>query len=130
MSKLLYLIPFMFLFIVVGKSQSSNTQKVVAISAEKFKNMAETGRYPIIDIRTAREFEAGHIKGAINIDFYKKSFYGEMQKYKDKPFLFYCRSGNRTGHALRKFREMGFKEAYELDKGIIVWKRLNYSLAQ
>ncbi len=123
MKKILLLLPLLLGFMFNINAQSASSKGVVAITAKKFKNMAESGRYPIIDIRTAREFDEGHIKGAINIDFYKKTFYGKMMEYKNKPFLFYCRSGNRTTHALKKFNQMGFKEAYELKDGIIAWKR-------
>ncbi len=130
MKKLLLLLPLLFGFVFVSNAQSADAKGAVPISAKKFKNMADSGRFPIIDIRTAREFEEGHIKGAINIDFYKKTFYGKMSEYKDKPFLFYCRSGNRTTHALKKFNQMGFKEAYELKDGIIAWKRAGLILIQ
>jgi rhodanese-related sulfurtransferase len=120
---------FLFLLAVilgVGmnlNAQSTTAKGVITISAKNFKTMADSGKYPIIDIRTAREFEAGHIKGAINIDFYKKEFYMKMSEYKNKPFIYYCRSGNRTGQAQRKFNELKYKEGYELGRGIISWKR-------
>jgi len=126
---------FLLLVAFVGFSFSSSAQTqdsgdVKTISAEEFKQKADSGKYTIIDIRTPREFEAGHIKGAINIDFYKKSFFSKMEKYKNKAFLYYCRSGNRTGQAKRKFNQMGFKEGYELDRGIISWKRAGYGFVK
>ena len=130
MKKLLLLLPLLFGFVFYSNAQSASSKGVVSISAKKFKNMAESGRYPIIDIRTAREFDEGHIKGAININFYEKTFYGRMAEYKDKPFLFYCRSGNRTSLAMKKFKQMGFKEAYELKDGIIAWNREAFNLIQ
>ena len=126
---------FLLLVVLVGFSysllaQTQSSTAVKTISAEEFKQKADSGKYTIIDIRTPREFEAGHIKGAINIDFYKKSFFGKMEKYKNKAFLYYCRSGNRTGQAKRKFNQMGFKEGYELDRGIISWKRAGYGFVK
>lgn len=111
-------------------AQAVNSKGVIAISAEKFKKMADSGKYTIIDIRTPREFAQGHIKGAINIDFYKKSFYVKMGKYKDTTFLYYCRSGNRTGQAMRKFNQMNFKEGYDLQHGIISWKRAGFGFVK
>ena len=103
---------------------------VVAIPVNEFKKKVDSGMYVIIDIRTPREYEAEHIKGAINIDFYKKDFYEKMSAYKDKPFLYYCRSGNRTGQARKKFNRMKFKEGYELARGINVWRRAGYDLVK
>ena len=126
---------FLVLIVFVGFSYSSSAQTqsaagVKTISAQEFKQKADSGKYTIIDIRTPREFAAGHIKGAINIDFYKKSFYGKMEKYKNKAFLYYCRSGNRTGQAKRKFNQMGFEEGYELNRGIISWKRAGFGFVK
>ncbi len=121
--------------LMLGLNFSSNAQTqsatgVKTISAQEFKQKADSGKYPTIDIRTAREFEAGHIKGAINIDFYKKDFYSKMEAYKNKPFIYYCRSGNRTGQAKRKFNQMKFKEGYELMRGIISWKRAGFGFVK
>lgn len=47
-----------------------------------------------IDIRTPEEYSVGHIKGAINIDFYSDNFINELDSLnKDKKYLVYCRSG-------------------------------------
>lgn len=126
---------FVFLFVILGFSynscaQTASASGVTTISAEDFKKKAESGKYTIIDIRTPREFEAGHIKGAINIDFYKKSFYTKMAAYKNKPFIYYCRSGNRTGNAKRNFMKLGYKESYELGHGTIAWKRAKYGFVK
>ncbi len=111
-------------------SQVQSASGITTISARDFKKKVDSGNYDIIDIRTPREFAAGHIKGAINIDFYKKTFYGKMEKYKNKPFVYYCRSGNRTGQAKRKFNKMKYKEGYELGRGIISWKRAGYGFVK
>ena len=122
-------------FALIGVNYSSIAQTqissgVITVSAQEFKKKAESGNYTIIDIRTPREFDAGFIEGAINIDFYKKDFYDKMEKYKNKPFLYYCRSGNRTGQAKRKFIKMGFEEGYELGRGIISWKRAGFGFVK
>ena len=130
MKKILLLLLVALGFNFSVNAQAANSKGVVAISAEDFKKMADSGKYTIIDIRTPREFAQGHIKGAINIDFYKKSFFGKMAQYKDKAFLYYCRSGNRTGQAMRKFNQMKFKEGYDLQNGIISWKRAGFGFVK
>ncbi len=74
-----------------------------------------------IDVRTATEFQSGHIKSAKNIDFFnfsnfKKSF--EMMD-KDQPVFIYCRSGARSQKAARKLVDMGFSNIYDLKGGYI-----------
>ena len=129
MKRLIFILSSIFLFAGSIFAQSQSTG-VTTIPVEEFKKKVDSGKYIIIDIRTPREFDAGHIQGAINIDFYKKDFYKKMLAYKDKAFLYYCRSGNRTGHAKRKFNQMGFKEGYELAHGINAWNRAGYKLVK
>jgi thioredoxin len=44
---------------------------------------------------------------------------------KGKPVFVYCLSGGRSTSAAYKMREVGFKEVYELDGGIMKWRRDN-----
>ena len=76
----------------------------------------------VIDVRTSVEFAEGHIKGAINIDYYRQTFSDEIGNLdRDKTYLVYCRTGNRSTNALHKIEELGFKEIYHLSDGIVTW---------
>lgn len=94
-----------------------------------FKSKVDSGEYVILDIRTPEEFEAGHIKGAINIDFYDSNFQQQINNLdKDKKYLVYCRSGSRTSYTLPLFRQLEFNEVYELQGGAISWIRAGHQL--
>ena len=55
----------------------------------------------ILDVRTPEEFAKEHIENAINLDYYSQTFRDELNNLdKDKTYLIYCRSGNRSGKAL------------------------------
>ena len=78
----------------------------------------------IIDIRTPQEFAQGHIEGAVNINYFGRSFLEEVSKFdKKKPIFIYCRSGNRTSSASRKMLNQGFNEVADLQGGIINWAK-------
>ncbi|HEY9177015.1 MAG TPA: rhodanese-like domain-containing protein [Flavipsychrobacter sp.] len=77
----------------------------------------------LLDVRTAGEYNDGHIKGAKNIDWYSPSFQDEVAKLdKTKPVFVYCKSGGRSGQATQVLKSMGFKEVYDLEGGITRWK--------
>jgi phage shock protein E len=62
----------------------------------------------IVDVRTPAEFADGHHPGAINIPL--AEIPNRLAEFgaKDKPIVVYCRSGNRSGQALRLLQEAGY----------------------
>jgi rhodanese-related sulfurtransferase len=76
----------------------------------------------ILDIRTPEEFAAGHLAGAINIDYYASDFEAKLSTLDlEVPYVMYCNSGNRSSNALPLMDTIGFREVYELDGGIQAW---------
>lgn len=76
----------------------------------------------ILDIRTPEEFSAGHLAGAINIDYYAADFEAQLSGLDlNVPYVMYCNSGNRSSNALPLMDSIGFEEVYELDGGIQAW---------
>lgn len=98
--------------VIFEKIDVIKAKDIIAQSAETIK---------IIDIRTSEEFLAGHIEKSANIDYYG-SFEEEIEKLdKNNKYLIYCKSGNRSGQALKIFEKLGFKEVYDLEGGYIAW---------
>ncbi len=63
-----------------------------------YKKLVESGAI-IIDVRTPKEYKAGHIKSSINIPLDKISGTIAELKKKNKPIITCCRSGARSGMA-------------------------------
>ncbi|MBT1446306.1 rhodanese-like domain-containing protein [Shewanella sp. JM162201] len=67
----------------------------------------------VVDVRTAEEFAAGHLEGAINIPY--ENVAAEFEKRaiaKDTPVVLYCRSGRRSGVANDALIAAGFEATY------------------
>lgn len=76
----------------------------------------------VLDIRTPEEFAAGHLAGAINVDYYANDFEDQLAQLDlDVPYVMYCNSGNRSSNALPLMDSLGFAEVYEIDGGIQAW---------
>ena len=76
-----------------------------------------------IDVRTAQEFDAGHIPGAVLIDVNSDSF-DEMIKMLDKNavYVVYCRSGIRSARASERINSFGIKNVYNVSGGFNAWQ--------
>ena len=90
----------------------------VAISAERLAELVGEGAQ-LIDVRRPYEWEAGRIAGARHIEMNELTASAESIE-RDRPVVFYCRTGNRSGMAAAAFREAGY-EAYHLADGIEGW---------
>ena len=108
----------------LAQSKLSNSRNIYNVSASDFNKVINLKNINIIDIRTPQEYNSGHMKESINIDWYKRNFKEKIQRFaKDKPIAIYCRSGNRTSKATNVLHAMGFKEVINLTNGINDWNR-------
>jgi rhodanese-related sulfurtransferase len=105
-----------------NQTTKSKTQQgvVIQLSPKEFNEKSQN--QTIIDIRTPQEFAQGHIEGAVNINYFDRSFLEQVSKFeKNKTIFIYCRSGNRTSSASKKMLNEGFNEVVDLQGGIINW---------
>lgn len=85
----------------------------------------DTGTAPVIvDVRTSREFEAGHVPGAIHVPFYTLLVrQDDVPGPRDRPVVVYCEHGPRAGVARLALRLAGFTDVRYLDGHMAGWKR-------
>lgn len=77
----------------------------------------------ILDVRTPEEWAAGIIPGAKKMNLHDPDFTTQLQALdKERPVLVYCRSGARSANAMKQMINMGFKEVYNLEGGILAWQ--------
>lgn len=117
MKKLLALMASVLL--LAGCSTSSGA---VDLGVNEFSTkVAETGVITL-DVRTPGEYMGGFIQGAQNIDFQSGNFENEIASLdKNATYAVYCRSGNRSGQAVKVMHDAGFHNVYNLNGGVIDW---------
>ena len=106
-----------------GQAKENNREAVyVNITAEKAKEIMDSQEgYIILDVRSQKEFDQGHIPGAILIpDTEIKAKAEEILTEKDQLILVYCRSGRRSKLAAEALVELGYTNIQEFG-GIIDW---------
>ncbi len=132
MKKIIVLI-FCFLWLIsCGQDKQVNTEKqdmsttnseqIASIWVAEFKQKISDD-FILIDIRTPGEISRWAIPGMdMSMDFYSSDIKQKVEALdKDKKYLIYCNSWNRTWSMLYFMRESWFKEAYDLDWGIQAW---------
>ena len=73
----------------------------------------------LVDVRTPEEIkQTGTIKGAINIDYRTKGYAKKLLSLdKNKKYMFYCKSGGRSGKTVQYMLDNGFKNVNYLKDG-------------
>ena len=61
----------------------------------------------IIDVRTAQEFNGGHVNGSINIPLQELQYRLDEIRSMPKPLILCCASGNRSGQATMFLKNCG-----------------------
>ncbi len=80
----------------------------------------------VLDVREDKEYASGHIPKAKHIPMQQlASRIHELEKFKSKPILVTCRSGQRSARACGILKKAGFETVYNQAGGIIAWERAN-----
>jgi rhodanese-related sulfurtransferase len=125
MKKLLGVLAASALFLTgCGSTAATN------LGAADFQKKASEAGVVVLDVRTAGEFMTGHIANAINIDVEGMTFDGDILKLdKSATYAVYCHSGRRSGIAVGKMKDAGFKNIFNLTNGIQEWQAAGLPLA-
>ena len=84
------------------------------------------GDAELIDVRREEEWEAGRIAGARHVEMNQLTASAEAIP-RDRPVIFYCRSGGRSAMAADAFREAGY-DAHHLAGGLTAWVESGLSI--
>ena len=83
----------------------------------------------VLDVREQGEYDSGHILSSKLIPLGKlKERLGELEKYRERPVVVVCRSGQRSASACAMLGKQGFAQAYNLNGGIVAWQKASLPL--
>ena len=78
----------------------------------------------VLDVRTQKEFEEGHIPGAVNLDVNAPDFTEKIAKLdKRQTYLVHCAAGRRSARACDKMSKLDFPKLYNLEGGFRAWEK-------
>lgn len=88
------------------------------------------GPPPLVDVRTAGEYQEGHLPGAINIPVQALPFrMADIPVHeRNEPVVVYCAHGPRAGLAGFFLRLAGFSQVLHLQGDLGAWREAGYPL--
>lgn len=89
------------------------------MSVDEVAELIAGGSVELIDVRRDYEWEGGRIAGSTHIELNDLSRAADSIP-RDRPVVFYCRTGNRSAMAAEAFRQAGY-DAHNLAGGIAAW---------
>lgn len=133
MKKLIILTLSMALVVLTSCTGSANpeattedivqqTDAIVNVNVAQFKDLMESEKGTILDVRTPEEWSEGTISGAKKMNYYGDDFATQIASLdKSKAVFVYCKAGGRSASAAEVLKENGFTKIYNLDGGITAW---------
>lgn len=95
------------------------------ISQDALLEQLQNGENPIIlDVRTPREYQQGHVPGAVNLPYQQIGRrLAELQEFKDREVVVYCEVGPRSRVAQSMLQQAGFTDVRHLAGDMAGWRR-------
>lgn len=134
MKKIAFILIPIVLIIAISGFFNSNGEEASSssclLSPEEYIK-AEKSETIIIDVRTQREYDYGHLENAVVIDIYDKSFRDKVaQLDKSKHYMVYCKTGIRSRSAVNYMLQSGFKHVCDLQGGVNYLTRAGVQLVK
>lgn len=121
---------FIILSAIVGIAMlqfSRDTERSITVEMMLEKMQSDTSLV-FLDVRTREEWNSptGHLKDALLIPIQElESRLHELEQYKQKTIIAYCRSGNRSRRATEYLTKAGFN-VLNLQGGMLKWNAEHY----
>ena len=102
-----------------------HAQDIKQVSADEFEKAVDNPDIQVLDVRTAGEYQGGHLKKAFLADWTNQEQFKSRTQYLDKtkPVYVYCLSGGRSAAAAQWLQQQGYSNVYSLKGGINAWKQ-------
>lgn len=86
--------------------------KIKQVPVTAVRGLVQDGAF-IVDVREQREFEAGHLKTAVNIPM--SEFRDRLDEIpKDEPVYLHCRTGQRSYNVVAALKQLGYENIYNI----------------
>jgi len=127
----LFLAFFVILGLLIGGELMRKMRGITALNPTQALQLINHQDAVLIDVRDGAEYKAGHLPDARHIPLNEiGQRLKELNKFKEKPVIVYCRTDNRAGTAGARLKKEGFSTVHTLQGGIAAWQNANLPLSK
>ncbi|NNJ94162.1 MAG: rhodanese-like domain-containing protein [Halobacteria archaeon] len=124
---LLFLALFAILAMLIGGELRNAFSGISQVGPGEATRLLNHDNAIMIDMRNDKEYRDGHIVNSLHAPDIKTA---KLEKYRDRPVIVYCRSGNQSAQYCSKLRKQGFESVYNLKGGVLAWERAELPLTK
>ena len=124
---LLFLALFAILAMLIGGEIRQRVSGIAEVAPGEATRLLNHDNAIMIDMRNDKDYRAGHIVNSLHAPDSKSI---KLEKYRDRPLIVYCRSGNRSAAYCSNLRKQGFENVYNLKGGVLAWERAELPLSK
>jgi rhodanese-related sulfurtransferase len=110
---MLLILPVLLSGCLAGREANTAERLIRDVTVEEaailLQNNTDNPDFVLLDVRTSEEFAGERLDKAVNLDYYVRNFQESLSRLdRNKVYLVYCRTGRRSGLALRMMDDLGF----------------------
>ncbi len=122
-SLLILALGVLFVIVIVWVYRTKRRTSTMSQNELMARTKSEMNTF-VLDVRSPREYDSGHIPGATNINHTELSNHLEkLRGYEDKDVVVYCERGVRAQKAQKILKTAGFSNVYHLKGDMAKWRR-------
>jgi len=108
-----------------AETKSANKKNYRNIGVEEFDKLRADKKNVVLDVRTKKEYDAGHIPGAILLDWNGPDFAKKAAELdRGKTYLVHCAAGVRSAKACELMAtQLQFANCVNLEPGFRGWEK-------
>lgn len=115
---------------LVGEELRRRLGRVRDITPGEATRLINHDNAVLIDMRNDKDYREGHIVNAVHVPSDKADAPGKLDKYRGRPLIVCCRSGNQSLKLCAELSKKGFASVYNLKGGLHAWQQAGLPLSK
>ena len=121
---------FVILAMLAGTELRHRFGKVRDIPPGEATRLINHENAVLVDMRNDKDYRDGHIVNAVHVPADKNAAVDKLEKYRDRPLIVCCRSGNQSLRLCAELSKKGFASVYNLKGGLHAWQQAGLPLCK